>query len=147
MSIEYYIAVNKDRIPAIDVVNVAARDMNLPIEVPSSFADLSNYGFKPVRFAGHDSGIEIGLSAADLVRGDYPTFDEVLADRYDSVLTLAWGSDARQGAVAMAICALFCRTSDAVTYSTDEDRLLNEGELTASMRELEAFAVQSGAMR
>lgn len=147
MSIEYYSALNQDRVPSSSALNTAARESGISLEVGPEFSDLARYGFRPAKFAGHESGVESGLAAIETVQGCYDVFDGGTAGRYDSVVTPTFGSDARDGAVAMAMCVVLGRTAGALTYSTDDGRFVDEAELLTWMHELEAAARTRGSSR
>ena len=142
MSIEFLTALNAERMPYPAALNAKAAEMGIPLEVGPSFSDLSRYGYRPARFGGRDSGIEAGLAGLDTIRGTYDDFDREVVGRYDSALTLTFGSDAREGAVAMAICAVLTEAAEAVTYSTEDGRFVGASELRSWMSELEAQAAK-----
>jgi hypothetical protein len=147
MSIEYYAAVDKDRLPDGQGLNAAATAMDVPLQASPSFSGWSARGFQPFRLNGHKSGTELSVSPFEAHRGDYDVFDDAVAGKRDSVVTLRWGANALEGAVSMGLCAILERAAGALVYSTEEDRFVGESELLAAMNELASFAEQSGAAR
>jgi hypothetical protein len=139
MSIEFYAAANKERLPDSQALNAAARDMDVPLEVGFSLSELTSYGFQFARLAGRDTGVEVGVSDMREMRGQYETFDKGAAS-YDTVITFAWGSDAREGAVALACCAVLCKKFGALAYSSDEAEFVDEQNLIAETKALLAMA-------
>ncbi|MGH6925346.1 MAG: hypothetical protein ACRED5_16585 [Propylenella sp.] len=139
MSIEFFAAINKERLPDAQALNAPAQALNLPLEVDFSLSGLTTYGFQLARFAGRNTGVEVGVSDMQEVRGQFETFDEA-AGSYDSVVTFAWGSNAREGAVALASCAALCKSFGALVYSSDDAEFLNEFALISEVKALQSMA-------
>jgi hypothetical protein len=129
MSLEFYVFIDHNKVPVLEVWRYALHLTGLPISFEPEANPLTANGFCRMRVDDRLSGCEITSSSDQWqeILEDYPALNEVITSP-KKLFTFRIGSDLPGLACIFAVAASLAETSQAVFYDPQEDQIFTTKE-------------------